>query len=484
MRRTVLPAVAVLLLTGACSLNNRMHYMHRYAGEARRLEQAGRRFEASDYWGRATVKADSVLAHRPKGRDAASALGVRGEALAALGQCVDASATLERALSQPLDVEDREYAALALARCQVLQGAYELALESAGPVAESQSRYRREQARFILGSAQRRLGRDSIAYDMLAGIPGRAALLERTVAAAGAGRPEAAAALVDSLVALRDSTVPWDALVRDIGERSPEQASALVTYLTERNVIPQARLPEFLLADATRLAAIDTARQHARLDQLLVLAPGSDAGMRARAMLAVRRAAASREVADLQVALDSLEAVGSGQVAGAADSAARAIRRITAWVDSAPPGAPQGDMRRFLAAETARDVLRAPALAVNLFSGIPAGWPASPYAAKAWLAARQLTGDTTTVLAYEDSPYFAVLRGGDATEFTQLEDSLARFASTELRAPREGGVYDGPAAGRPRPGGGQVAPAAGAPRQPARGARGQPQRGRRVEDLP
>jgi hypothetical protein len=483
VRRGTVPAVAALLLTGACSLNNRMHYLNRYAGEARRMEQAGRRFEAADYWGRATVKADSVLAHRPKGREAATALGVRGEALASLGQCVDASAALERALSLPLDVEDREYAALALARCQVQQGAYDLALASAGPVAESHSRYRREKARFILGSAERRLGHDSIAFDLLAGIPGREALLERTVAAVGAGRPDAAAALVDSLAALRDSTLPWDALVRDIGARSPDQASALVTHLMERNAIPTNRLPEFLMADAARLAATDTARQRARLEELVLLAPGSDAGVRARTTLALRAVATSREVADLPPALDSLESLGAGQAADAADSAARAIRRITAWVDSAPPGAPQGDMRRFLAAETAREVLRAPALAVNLFGSITEGWPASPYAAKAWLAARQLNGDTTTVLAYQDSPYLAVMRGGDATAFAQLEDSLARFASTELSVPRDG-AYDGPQVGRPQPGGGQVAPGTGAPRQPARGARGQQQRGRRVEDLP
>jgi hypothetical protein len=242
-------------------------------------------------------------------------------------------------------------------------------------------------------------------------------------------------------------------------------------------------LPDVLLADATRLAATDTARQRQRLEELLRLAPGSDAGVRARKVLAVRAAAASREVADLTAPLDSLQALGAGQAADAADSAVRAILRIKAWVDSAPPGSPRGDLRRFLAAETARDGLKAPALAVNLFGSIPEGWPTSPYAAKAWLAARQLTNDTTAVLAYEESPYLAVLRGGDPTIFTQLEDSLARFAAAELRTPRER-VGDGPAAGRPRPGGGQVAPAPGTPRQPARGARGQQQRGRRVEDLP
>lgn len=477
-----LPAIALLLLA-ACSMNNRMHYLQRYASEARRLEQADRRFEANDYWGRATVKADSVLAHRASGRNAGTALGVRGEAQSALGQCADATTSLQQALAAPLDTDDREYAMLALGRCQVLQGAYDLAAESVRPVTSSQNRYRRDQARFITGSAERRLGRDSSAFATLAGIPGRAAMLERTAAAAGAGYPDAVTGLVDSLVALRDSTMPWEGLVRDIGLHDPVAASDLITRLAFRGVITPGQLPAYLLADANRLASVDTARQRARLEQLLQLAPGSDAGVRARTVLALRATAESPDVASLRVAADSLDALAQGP-GTAADSALRAIGRITAWVDSAPPGAPQGDLRRFLAAETARDVLQARALAANLFGSIPEGWPSSPYAAKAWLAARQLTGDSASALAYEDSPYLAVLRGGDAAQYAQLEDSLARFARAELSS-TGGRADDGPTrAARPRPGGGQVTPGQPAPRQPARGARGQPQRGRKVEDLP
>ncbi len=474
-------AIAAMLLLSACSMSNRMHYLNRYASEARRLEESNRRFEANDYWGRATVKADSVLAHRRSGPEAGTALAVQGEARAALGQCAEAVPSLQRALVQPLEVDDREYAQLALGRCQLQLGEYARAVTTTEPVLGSRDRRRQEQARFVMGSAERRQGRDSVAFELLAGIRGKPAMLERAAAAVGAGHVDAARALVDSVLALRDSSIAWDGLVQDIGQHHPVEASALLTGLLGRGAIPVGRVPEALLADATRLAAVDTVAAQARMEQLLQLAPASSAGIRARREVALDAASRSTEVSDLVVVLDTLAELGTATPGTAADSVERAIRRITTWVDSAPPGAPQGDLRRFLAAELARDVVHAPELAVQLFQGIPEGWPDSPYAAKAWLAARQLTGDTAWAPTYEGSPYLAVLRGGDASQYAALEDSLARFARAELVPPRPR-PGAGTAGARARPG---AAPATQAPgaRRPTQGARPQP-RGRQVEELP
>lgn len=86
-------------------------------------------------------------------------------------------------------------------------------------------------------------------------------------------------------------------------------------------------------------------------------------------------------------------------------------------------------MRLFLAAEFARDSLQAPALAATLFDSIPAGWPESPYAAKAWLAGRQLSGDTMDAGGrFNTSAYMQALRGENSDAYSHLEDSLATFA--------------------------------------------------------
>ena len=136
-RRNTFLLVASVGLLAACAMHNRMFYLHRYAGEARRLEQEGRRFEANDYWGRASVKAESVLVHRSAGDDAAEAMAIRGEAMAALGQCEEALRVLGDAMVQLRDSTEAEYAALAQARCYVQNGFPQLAAQSVQPVIES-----------------------------------------------------------------------------------------------------------------------------------------------------------------------------------------------------------------------------------------------------------------------------------------------------------------------------------------------------------
>jgi hypothetical protein len=103
---------------------------------------------------------------------------------------------------------------------------------------------------------------------------------------------------------------------------------------------------------------------------------------------------------------------------------------------------PQGDLRLFLAAEAARDSLRAPDLAHGLFRRVLDDYPNSSYAAKVVLAIQQLDStwvDSARALLegrYLDSPYLAVIRGEATEEYRQLEDSLGAYAaSLTVRAP-------------------------------------------------
>jgi hypothetical protein len=112
---------------------------------------------------------------------------------------------------------------------------------------------------------------------------------------------------------------------------------------------------------------------------------------------------------------------------------------------------PRGDLRLFLAAEAARDSLRAPALAEGLFHRILEDYPNSSYAAKVVLAVQQLDStwaDSARGLLegrYLNSPYLAVIRGESSEEYRQLEDSLGAYAATLGVMPPAAGVRRTPA---------------------------------------
>jgi hypothetical protein len=124
---------------------------------------------------------------------------------------------------------------------------------------------------------------------------------------------------------------------------------------------------------------------------------------------------------------------------------AATVAAVRSSVASVLPGTPQGDLRLFLAAESARDSLGAPRVAGTIFRRILEDWPASPYAPKVILAVQQLEsnwGDSARALLaerYRDSPYLAMIRGNATTEYRQLEDSLGAFAASLAARPAPGG---------------------------------------------
>jgi hypothetical protein len=149
-----------------------------------------------------------------------------------------------------------------------------------------------------------------------------------------------------------------------------------------------------------------------------------------------------------------------GELAGAADSLGRLAAKggpasgearllqqtlvaVRSAADSSGPESLQGDLRVFLAGETARDSLLAPALATTLFRQVVETWPDSPYAPKAILAAGVLDpswGEATRPLLeerYAASPYLALLRGEDPAGYRELEDSLQAYAFSAAAAQRQ-----------------------------------------------
>jgi len=266
-------------------------------------------------------------------------------------------------------------------------------------------------------------------------------------------------ALADSLVAWGDTTQPWDSLLVSLGQQDPSNASGLVDRvrrLPNRSAETQAR---WLVEDGLRLIGSDTARARSRFREAVEIGGSGEAAGRASLQLARLDLRGVRHPQALSPLIRSLRSNAERHeiVSGERTQLSNTAAGILTATASMTPGAPQGDLRLFLAAEAARDSLLAPRLAEGLFHRILDEWPESPYAPKAALAALQADpewADTARALLearYLESPYLAMIRGDEGSAYRQLEDSLGAFATAQAGAAgRAPGVGPG-TPGRPAP---------------------------------
>ncbi|HWB41269.1 MAG TPA: tetratricopeptide repeat protein [Gemmatimonadales bacterium] len=451
--RVVALSLAVALL-GGCVYYNGMYNTKRLAGSARKAERDGRTFEANNLWGQVITRAESLVTRHPDSKYVDEALVLKGVALSRLNQCEAAVAPLGRVSLLPSDSEVVEEAALALGRCQLQLGDPAVAETMFARVVESEDPARRRDARLLRARALRESGRPQEAVAALEGADDPRAANERLLALAGARQRDAALALADSMLAAGDTTVQWDSLVVAVGREDPATASTLVDRLDAGpGTLPVVRA-RLLLEDGLRLEGVDSARSHARLRQAAAMDSTGDAGERARLRLTRLDLARTASISELPPLAKELDAriARRGMVSGEAGQLREAVGRILAAGDSASAGAAQSDLRLFLAAETARDSLAAPALAASLFRTIVEGTPDSPYAPKAILAGTVLDpvwGESAVVLLeqrYAASPYVSILRGEEPYGYRELEDSLQSFSFGGGIAPPPDGRR--PAAGR------------------------------------
>jgi hypothetical protein len=316
--------------------------------------------------------------------------------------------------------------------------------------------------------AVRRGSREPGLCGTLEGVKDRRAVPELLLALAGAGRVSEAMVLADSLVARGDTTQPWDTLVVTLARQDPLSGSNLVDRLRQ---LPN-RTPEmharWLLEDGVRLAQVDTARAAARLREAARIGGRGAVAGRASLQLVRLDLRAVRHPHELSPLIEALRELAKNQSVTTEVAPVRATAAgVLATFASLMPGSPQGDLRLFLAAEAARDSLLAPRLAEGIFLQILKGWPESPYAPKAVLAAQQLNpawADAARALLearYLDSPYLAMIRGEEGQAYRQLEDSLGAFAAASStraptaaparRAPGVRGNQEQPGRQRPRP---------------------------------
>ena len=457
MRRAGLLLGLVLTTGTGCVYYNGMYNANRLARAAEKAEREGRTFEANNLWGQVGVKADTVLARHSGSKYAHDARLLRGKSYQRLGDCSSAVTVLREVVVSAPDSVLVEEAAFLLGRCYQTMGdaegaghAYERLVNSADPE-------RRREALYQYGRSLRLGGRYAEALDFLSESKDPRSAGERAAALAGVGRVDESVAIADSLIVAGDTTAPWDSLLSLIGRRDALRASAMTDRLLTSLQSSPVQKAAWAFADGERLIPLDQEAGERRLTQALQLSP--DGPFAAQSRLVFLRIRMAR-----MTTLDSLRAVRTDlddmlQSAGSTGIQLGRYLRIASLVletaDSVTAGAASPDVRLFLVAELTRDSLEMPRLAGILLNRIATEYPASSYAAKAWLALKATDGiaadsvDAILSARYPNSPYFLAARGEDAPGFVALEDSLYRFAIAMRRTVRPTAPNRQPAPGSP-----------------------------------
>ena len=432
MRRFVL---LPLLLVGGCVYYNGMYNTRKFTNQAEKAEREGRTIDANTAWGQVTVKAETLLARHPDTKFAPEARVLMGRAYAKLRDCGHARTALESSLGVVRDTALRTEGELALARCLVQLDEPARAVERFRSVYAGAPDSVRDALRPELVLA---LGRAGAYREALALVAESDSGLEheRFVLLAGAGDLEGAVMLADSFATVGDTLAPWDSAAALAGQQDPAAGSRIVEAMLRLPGRPNAQRANRLLADADRLAPADGSAALTRYREVIALGEPRDAVARAQLGMARLQLVQLSDPAGLDSLATEFERGNTEGSPVAFHSAALAasVRELIAVRDSVTVETPQGDMRTFLAGEMARDSLRSPALARLLLIRVADVWPASPYAAKALLAARLVAPADSALrerieTTYALDPYVRAVHGDEVPALRTLEDSLGTFAS-------------------------------------------------------
>ncbi|HJQ67269.1 MAG TPA: hypothetical protein VJ816_12870 [Gemmatimonadales bacterium] len=421
--------VSLALLSG-CAYYNGMWSAQRLARDAQRLETRGQEAEARTVWGRAAIKAESVLVRHANSRWADDALVLQGEALARSGSCAAAARPLTRALQNVSDDALHERAALAAAECAIRLGEVAAAERLLVPLLASTDARRRSSAAYLAGRAAFDRGDAVTAAERFARSERDEAAPAQVRAVVAAGGTDRAVALIESVAHRDRDETRWADALADLGRRAGAATAADgLDRLLARGRLPAGSRARLLLADGDRLRAAQVIdRAAARYVQVASLVPDSAEGGRARVRIVSLQASRARTTAGL----DSVSWQLNRMMPGLGGAALAEARELQLQLAAARGGsADTSAIEDFRAAELARDTLAAPALAAALFLRFVDRHPASLFAPKALIAAAQLRPEAVDSISavlrarYPVSPYSVVFRGETSPAFQIMEDSLA-----------------------------------------------------------
>lgn len=415
LRQCILPsAVCLLPAVSACAYYNGVYNAKTELAAGERLARRGREAEAGSHYAAAAAKAETVLVRHPRTRWRPQALSVAARASALSGDCAVARPRLVEALALPaLDPGERDRLLVAQGVCEVREARPASALAILEPLAERGHPSVRPAAALWAARAAIALGDADRARRVLGALDAGAAHWELAQASLGAHQYAAA----ESLLVLRAAR----------GDARPELTPMLRTLWLAGRRDGVERLIQHYHAAGTR--ASDKLSLHLFAADLQIDA-GLDALARAH-LLAARRLAVDSAVDAEAVArltlislapLSRLEDVSAAVRRGSAQGRASMIQRrlddnlllaelLAARAD--PSGA-----SLYLAAEVARDSLRAPRLAYQLFRRIDQTLQGSVMAPRGLFAAAILAPDSASALharlreRYPRSPWALALDGG------------------------------------------------------------------------
>jgi hypothetical protein len=362
---------------------------------ARRGDAALRRGDetgAVSHFQAAAAAAESVLVRHPASSWTTRALYLAGRAAAFGAQCDQGVARLRAFLALPgIPPADADRARLALGACDLQRGAVPAArarLDSVLAVTDDDAT--RRQARLWAARAALAARDRDAAERLLAGLDGTQLsweLLSASIAARDFARAESLLVQRAARGDYRDDVPPalrelwsaghWDgveevvrrydaARVRDAGRVAMHFAVGDLNLRAGRDSLARQHL-----FTARGLAGRDSAVAREAAARLALLPIGRAATLREVDTLFARVDSATRTAAYARLAADRL-----------------LLLRLLLQREDATGAA------RFLAAEVARDSLRAIALARTLFLEVARDLPGSPLAPNAWHAAAQLTPDS------------------------------------------------------------------------------------------
>ena len=431
--------MALLLLVAGCAYFNGVYNAREAQRSAEKQQRRGREGEAAGSYAIAAAKAESVLTRFPKSRWSDDALLIAGRGLAYSDQCSRAIERLEAFLALAnQDRTDRDEASVALGSCYVRAGRIGEAFSLLEPRVTHRDRRLAMTAALWAGRAAIVIGDAARAARMFAIVGSESADWELAQAALTAGRW----AVAESLYAARAARGDYrpDALVA-LNELWQSGNTAAVDTILERYY-------------RSRLAARDKAGLLLRGADLMIAANQDD---RARTVLLRARRLATDTVlhkeASARLTLLALKPLGSildvtNLIARSRESARgaaiyqrleRALEMVR-LLESAPD---QSGASLFIAAEVARDSLRAPRLAETLLRRIVETPGGATLAPKSLLALAALRPDSAAAFhqrlrdTYPDTPWAQMLDGvdhGESAAWTTTERLLRIRYDNAVRA--------------------------------------------------
>ena len=439
MRREL--GLILLVATSACAYYNGLYNARGLVRRAESAARDGNDSAAVTAWREAAAKADTVVARYPRSRWTDDALLLSGAAAALAGECAHGLERLGQWERHPgADPRHRVRASVARGACLVRRGAPGPALDTLTPLVASRDE---TAARIAAAWAARAALADGRADRVLvfAGTARSDALdAELASAALSSGRRGLAERVLRQRAAqwrsLGAAHVPLEALAR----LSPAAADSIVELALNGRAsrLERARLSVMAATWWENGGDARTARRHYEralrmsADTVLVTEVATRLGL-----LEVRTSGTLDQARELLERARG-KAIATAQLA-AVDSALRLATRLAAAEDSTGASL-------FLAAEVARDAIRAPALARALFLGSARQYPASSLAPKSLLAAAALSPDSADAwrkeitTRYAASPYAHALEGKPvsasalASDEQLLRVTWSRATSTDSAA--------------------------------------------------